>query len=219
MQPTETLCCINCNQQIQAGIFNDAFYPNLAIMLSAFVVLALIVTGLTIAFVKRHRIIALRDQIVLTPVPMVTASLVLGIGLGGFIDGIALHQVLQWHQMLSNQLPPVTLESKNINMFWDGIFHAFTLIVVFVGVIMLWRVSLRADTDRSGRLLTSGLLGGWGLFNIVESVIDHHILHLHNVREVTPNPELWNYGFLGFSLLLLIVGFVIIPGRVKVRAV
>jgi uncharacterized membrane protein len=28
--------------------------------------------------------------------------LLLGIGLGGFFDGIVLHQILQWHHMLSD---------------------------------------------------------------------------------------------------------------------
>ena len=27
------------------------------------------------------------------------AGIVLGLGLGGFVDGIALHQIMQWHNM------------------------------------------------------------------------------------------------------------------------
>lgn len=40
------------------------------------------------------------------------AAIVLGIGLGGFVDGIVLHQILQWHEMLSNKIPPDTLVNK-----------------------------------------------------------------------------------------------------------
>ncbi|MGD9755596.1 MAG: DUF2243 domain-containing protein, partial [Acidimicrobiia bacterium] len=29
-------------------------------------------------------------------------GLLIGIGLGGFVDGIVLHQVLQWHHLLTN---------------------------------------------------------------------------------------------------------------------
>jgi uncharacterized membrane protein len=29
-------------------------------------------------------------------------AIVLGIGLGGFLDGIVLHQILQWHHMLTS---------------------------------------------------------------------------------------------------------------------
>ena len=33
------------------------------------------------------------------------AGIVLGLGLGGFVDGIALHQIMQWHNMGSAVLP------------------------------------------------------------------------------------------------------------------
>jgi uncharacterized membrane protein len=33
--------------------------------------------------------------------PPVAPALLLGIGLGGFVDGIVLHQILQWHHMLT----------------------------------------------------------------------------------------------------------------------
>ncbi len=39
--------------------------------------------------------------------PLVAAGLVLGVGFGGFVDGIVLHQILQWHNMLSSVVPPV----------------------------------------------------------------------------------------------------------------
>ena len=43
--------------------------------------------------------------------PLVTAGILLGIGLGGFVDGIVFHQILQWHNMLSARIPPVDLVS------------------------------------------------------------------------------------------------------------
>lgn len=52
------------------------------------------------------------------------AALLLGIGMGGFVDGIVLHQILQWHNMLSNRIPPTTMDGMRINMMWDGVFHA-----------------------------------------------------------------------------------------------
>jgi uncharacterized membrane protein len=59
-------------------------------------------------------------------------------------------------------------------------------------------------------LLGGGLLLGWGLFNIVEGLIDHHILKLHNVIELSPDHAVANYSFLGVSILMLIVGYVLI---------
>jgi uncharacterized membrane protein len=32
----------------------------------------------------------------------VAPGLLMGIGLGGFVDGILLHQILQWHHMLTS---------------------------------------------------------------------------------------------------------------------
>ena len=54
------------------------------------------------------------------------AGILIGIGMGGFVDGIALHQIAQWHNMLSNVVPPHTMETMRVNMTWDGLFHALT---------------------------------------------------------------------------------------------
>lgn len=201
--------CITCNKQIQESIFDSTFYPNLFIMLSAFIVLGIMVAILGVITTRRHlaRASSHGANGLLNPVPLTSAATVLGIGIGGFIDGIVLHQILQWHEMLSNKLPPTTYVTKSVNMFWDGIFHSFTLLVVLTGIILLWKLLSRRDIDRSANLLAGGLLLGWGLFNIVEGIIDHHLLKLHNVRELTPNIDAWNYGFLGFSVLLLISGY------------
>jgi uncharacterized membrane protein len=152
----------------------------------------------------------------LNPVPLSTASIVLGIGLGGFVDGIFLHQILQWHQMLSSKIPPLTLLNKSVNMFWDGIFHLFSLIVVVIGVVLFWKLLKRKNIDKSGKLLVGGLLAGWGLFNMVEGVIDHHLLKLHNVREITAHPTVWNYSFLIISFVMIVIGYkMMLAGEVK----
>lgn len=209
--------CTTCNRQIREAIWNSTFVPNLLTMLSAFFVLAIIVIVLTVLSVKRHTANTFRHagNEILNPVPLTTAALVLGIGLGGFIDGIVFHQILQWHEMLSNKMPPVNYVTKSVNMFWDGIFHAFCLLVVMVGVVLMWKLLWKKDIERSGKLLGGGLLAGWGLFNIIEGLINHHWLKLHNVREITNNVDLWNYGFLAVSVLMLIVGFIIVNTRHK----
>ncbi|HEX8460166.1 MAG TPA: DUF2243 domain-containing protein [Segetibacter sp.] len=207
--------CPFCNGEISQGIHNSTFYPNLLTMLSAFIVLAIIVAILTVASNKRHakRINNNGATSALSPVPLTTASIVLGIGLGGFIDGIFLHQVLQWHEMLSNKIPPSTYVAKSINMFWDGVFHAFCFIVVLIGVVLLWKLIKRKDIDTSGRLFGGGLLSGWSLFNIVEGIIDHHILKLHNVLEYTADHDVANFSFLGGSVVMLIVSYFIVKKK------
>jgi len=67
-------------------------------------------------------------------------------------------------------------------------------------------------------VLSGGLLQGWGLFNIVEGIIDHHLLELHYVNEYSPHPQAWNIGFLIFSLILLLAGWLLVKrGKAVIR--
>ena len=207
--------CPFCNRQIRDGIYNSMFYPNLLSMLSAFIVLAVIVIALIVISTKRHRkkLSSSTGIELLSPVPLMAAATVTGIGLGGFVDGILLHQVLQVHEMLSNKIAASNYVGKSINMFWDGIFHAFCFLVVFTGIIMLWKLFPRKDIDISGKVFYGGLLMGWALFNIVEGVIDHQILKLHNVVELSANHSIANYSFLVVSILMLITGYALATNK------
>ena len=108
------------------------------------------------------------------------AGILLGLGLGGFVDGIVLHQVLQWHHMLTDYgghatFPATTVPSLEDNTFWDGLFHASTWVFVTVGLFLLWR-ALSAGYRATWRSMVGLLLAGWGIFNLVEGVVDHHLL-------------------------------------------
>lgn len=142
-----------------------------------------------------------------TPTPITTTpAILLGIGLGGFVDGILLHQILQWHSMLSNLVPPSTVGGMHLNMFWDGVFHAATWVVTFVGVMLLWQSGKRG-TNPPLSVFLGAMLMGWGAFNLVEGLINHQLLELHNVREVM-EPAVWNIGFLVFSAVIFLIGLV-----------
>jgi uncharacterized membrane protein len=131
------------------------------------------------------------------------AGLVLGLGMGGFVDGIVAHQLLEWHHMLSGWYPHVGGQHARINMVGDGLFHLGCLLLVLVGVGLL--VAARSTgPPAAGRRLTGWMLAGWGWFNVVEGIVDHHVLGVHHVR---PGPDQLAYdlGFLAFGVLL--VGF------------
>jgi uncharacterized membrane protein len=83
--------------------------------------------------------------------PLISAGTLLGVGMGGFVDGIVLHQILQVHSMLSARRPRDSVVNMEINMFWDGLFHAFTWSVTAVGIAMLFRAGRRADVPWSAR--------------------------------------------------------------------
>lgn len=55
------------------------------------------------------------------------AAIFFGLGLGGFFDGIVLHQILQWHHMLSSWHPITSIEALELNTRWDGYFHSLTI--------------------------------------------------------------------------------------------
>jgi uncharacterized membrane protein len=130
--------------------------------------------------------------------PLLGAGLLLGIGLGGFVDGILLHQILQLHSMLSGIRPKLTIVDVEVNMFWDGLFHAFTWAMTVAGVVALWRAARVPRRLWSGRLFLGALILGWGLFNLVEGLLDHHLLGIHHVVE--------SLGLSRFDWLFLAVG-------------
>lgn len=148
--------------------------------------------------------------------PLIAAGVLMGAGLGGFVDGIVLHQILQWHNMLSAQLPPNDLASAKINMFWDGLFHAAVWVMTAIGLFLLWRAGKRPDVPRSGRTFLGALVFGWGLFNLIEGVIDHQILGIHHVNEYAANKLPWDLAFLiGGGIGLLLAGWLLIKSGAR----
>jgi uncharacterized membrane protein len=143
--------------------------------------------------------------------PLISAATLLGIGLGGFVDGILFHQILQTHNMLTAILPRVTLANAEINMFWDGLFHAFTWVMTVIGLALLWRAFGRADVPHSTKTFVGSLILGWGLFNLVEGVIDHQVLGIHHVYEYA-NRLLWDMAFLASGVVFILIGWMLIRG-------
>ncbi|MCY7316341.1 MAG: DUF2243 domain-containing protein, partial [Rubrivivax sp.] len=84
-----------------------------------------------------------------TPFPR-HAGVLPGLGLGGFFDGIVLHQILQWHHMLSSGgLPPDSLANLRRLVFLDGLFHAATYAFTLTGLLLLWRAAKRLRLSRA----------------------------------------------------------------------
>ena len=53
------------------------------------------------------------------------------------------------------------------------------------------------------------MLLGWGIFNFVEGLIDHHILNLHHVVEAL-GVSIFDYAFHASGLLLSAIGWTMI---------
>jgi uncharacterized membrane protein len=112
------------------------------------------------------------------------AGIMIGIGLGGFLDGILFHQIMHWHNMGSSVLPPTTLQALEQNMLWDGLFDAACWLITAIGIYMLVADASRGLAIPAMRAFTGELILGWGIFNLVEGIIDHEILNIHHVRDL-----------------------------------
>ncbi|MET7497667.1 DUF2243 domain-containing protein [Streptomyces sp900116325] len=152
------------------------------------------------------------------PTSIQLPGIVLGVGLGGFVDGILLHQLLQWHHMLTSTdddrigvkyYSPNTVSGLEMNTVWDGIFHAICWVAVLLGLAILYkRVTRNRRRVWASRVLWGWVLAGWGLFNIVEGILDHQILGIHHVHG-GPHQFWWDMGFLLLGVILLVGGYLL----------
>jgi uncharacterized membrane protein len=149
--------------------------------------------------------------------PLVTAGAVLGIGLGGFVDGILFHQLLQLHGMLTAWVPKTSIANVEINMFWDGVFSAATWTATAVGVALLFRAAEHPNVLWSRRVLGGAGLLGWGLFNAVEGVVDHLVLEVHHVVEAEGLSR-WDWAFVASGVVLVAIGWLQIRAGVQADA-
>jgi uncharacterized membrane protein len=146
------------------------------------------------------------------------AGVVLGLGFGGFVDGIVLHQILQWHHMLTDAgFPPDSVRNLQVNTLADGLFHALTWVISLIGLVMLYRATVRRQYRPAGRVLAGAMVMGWGIFNLVEGLLNHYILGIHHVRP-GPNQALYDAAFLALGALLTLAGWWVSRSRERETA-
>ncbi|MFS0704341.1 DUF2243 domain-containing protein [Cellulomonas sp. 179-A 9B4 NHS] len=130
----------------------------------------------------------------------VGAAALVGVGLMAAVDEIVFHQLLGWHHFYDRSTPDVALLS-------DGLLHAAELVVLVAGAFLL------ADLVRRRALVpvaawAGGLLGAGG-FQLVDGLVNHKVLRLHQVRydvDLLPYDLAWN----GFAVALLVAGLVLL---------
>ncbi len=136
--------------------------------------------------------------------------LLTGFGLGAFLDGIVLHQVLQWHHLVVDLRPAADLEGLEWNTLWDGVFHLVSWVVVVAGLV--WTVRDRAALRPvPWRSLTGALLVGWGAFNITDQVVFHLLLEAHHIRMVE-DYQVYDWSYTAIGALLVAGGLALAKG-------
>jgi uncharacterized membrane protein len=143
-----------------------------------------------------------------TSTPPRLPAFLMGLGLGGFIDGIVMHQILQWHHMLTDtgEHPAGTVAGLEDNTLADGFFHLATWFLVVIATLLAVRAWQRRELAPPWRLQAGLMLAGWGVFNLVEGLIDHQLLGIHHVRDDLGGPLGWDLAFLAFGVLLIAGG-------------
>jgi uncharacterized membrane protein len=132
---------------------------------------------------------------------VLVTGLLLGIGLMGAIDTIVFHQFLQWHNFY-------VYTTQYWRIVSDGIIHTFTITMLFVGAILLWRN--RRDLLGASRYLFIGaILLGMGGFQLFDGTIFHMVLQIHPVREGVANQLPYDFAWNATALAILIVGWII----------
>lgn len=142
----------------------------------------------------------------------IMSGLLLGLGLGGFFDGIVLHQLLQWHHIATSAgYPPDSLANLEFNTLLDGLFHAATYVLTLAGLVLLWRAARRPHEPWPAGLLLGSILMGFGIFNLAEGLVNHQLLGLHHVNETVPRQQwiYWDMGFLASGVVLAAIGWLV----------
>jgi uncharacterized membrane protein len=146
--------------------------------------------------------------------PLTQSGLVLGLGLGGFLDGIVLHQILGWHHLIctTDTCQVSTVEALKSQNTQDGFFHLAVWTLTAIGVAMLFRAAKIQATDWSGRSLTGAMIAGWGIFNFVEGLINHQLLGIHHVLPGSPHQLLYDLLFLASGVVGIVAGWLMTRG-------
>ena len=132
------------------------------------------------------------------------AAGVTGFALGGFFDGIVLHQLLQWHHFLS-LVPGDSWRDLRMQVLADGLFHVATYALTALGLALLWRAR-GGLAQASGRHVMGAALLGFGVWQLVDVGVFHWVVGIHRIRVDVPDPLLWDIGWLvvvGLPPLLL----------------
>lgn len=143
--------------------------------------------------------------------PSRASGLLYGLGLGGFLDGIVLHQILQWHHLVSHvdDYPTDTVAGLEANTLADGFFHVATWFLVLAGSVTTIRAWQQGRLAPSWRFHFGLVLAGWGVFNLVEGLVNHQLLGVHHVRDDLGAPLAWDLGFLVFGAGLVVAGWLL----------
>lgn len=124
-----------------------------------------------------------------------------GAALMAAVDEIVFHQVLGWHHFYDRSTPAIGLLS-------DGLLHAAELIALVAGGFGLADLARRGDLVR--RSAWAGGLLGAGVFQLFDTVVDHKVLRVHQIRYGVPDLLPYDLAWGASGAVLLLAGLVLV---------
>lgn len=126
--------------------------------------------------------------------------MLLGVGLGGLLDGIVLGEIVRWHPMPA------------------GGFRLLLWLVALGGIVLLFSAIRAPGRTPSARAFAGNVLVGWGGFNLAEGAVNHFVLGVHHVGDLAQYDWLFLLaGGVGVLLLGLALRDAPDPGPVRER--
>ncbi|OAE56580.1 hypothetical protein A7J67_07990 [Achromobacter xylosoxidans] len=135
------------------------------------------------------------------------ASFLLGFAMGGFFDGILLHQILQWHHLLSG-VQTGALGSLSAQVAMDGVFHAIMYVIAAAGLIELFRARSAVSSSAPIRPRWGHFWIGFGVWHITDALLSHWITGIHRIKMDAENLLVWDLAwFVVFGVAPLLYGW------------
>jgi uncharacterized membrane protein len=136
-----------------------------------------------------------------------TAGFLLGFALAGFFDAILLHQVLQWHHLLT-EMQSDPFHDRSVQILADGLLDLLMYVIAAAGLWLLWSARREFAEPGADRLLLARGLIGFGVWHMLDGLVVHWLLGLHHIRADSPNPLFWDLlWFFLFGVLFVAAGW------------
>ena len=130
---------------------------------------------------------------------LVLSGALFGAGIAAsVVDLFVLHLLLQWHHFYD-------LSTTEVALAADGLFHAVAWGMTVAGLFLL------ADARRCGAVpwgrWTGAVLAGLGGFQLLDALVNHKLLGIHQVRY---DVDLLPYDLAGSAAIVLLAGLVVL---------
>jgi uncharacterized membrane protein len=116
------------------------------------------------------------------------------------IDLFVFHLGLQWHHFYD-------LSTTEVALTADGFFHAFGWFLTVGGLFLLADVRRRTGVVRAR--WTGAVLAGVGAFQLLDGVVSHKILGIHQIRYGV-DLLVYDVTWIGSAVLVLLAGLVVL---------